>query len=177
VKLPVINRPNQMFSVDPGFTSSTEPFDFHLTAGSKVLDVGGTPTDVDMKGYTKDADGRDRVSGLGPDLGAYELPQGTVVKPKFIRGLCRHPGSDIVTASIDIGDPVYLLRWKFIGAYPEPGCLKGCDANDDGAVDINDAVYLLGYLFQGKAAPKPPFPTIGEDPTNDQVTCVEGQVQ
>ncbi len=75
---------------------------------------------------------------------------------------------------LDLGDPIYLLRWRFGGLYPEPGCVKACDMNDDGQVDVTDAVYCLEYLFAGGPAIMPPYPDKGPDPTDDQLTCATG---
>ncbi|MGH2628688.1 MAG: hypothetical protein ACRDHY_18785, partial [Anaerolineales bacterium] len=87
------------------------------------------------------------------------------------------PQANLDGARLDIGDPIYLLRWNFGGLYPEPGCLKSCDANDDGKLEVADAVYILSYLFTAnRPAPKDPFSTLDIDPTPDALTCVTGKV-
>jgi hypothetical protein len=45
------------------------------------------------------------------------------------------------------------------------------DTDDTGALDVTDAVYLLRHLFQGTAAPAPPYPEAGIDPTADGLDC------
>jgi hypothetical protein len=56
--------------------------------------------------------------------------------------------------SIDIGDPVFIIRAVMFGAWP-PSCdICKADANGDCSVDISDAVYLLAYIFQGGTGPK-----------------------
>ena len=90
--------------------------------------------------------------------------------PIFIRGP-QCDGSD----ALDLGDPIYLLRWKFGGSYPEPSCLKACDMNDDGDIDQSDAIYALQYLFVGGAPFPAPYPEEGTDPTVDELSCVSGE--
>jgi predicted outer membrane repeat protein len=180
---PVITGTN-MWKDDPGFVNPSDPWDLHLTASSTgALDRGAvTTTDADLKpilidANAKDMDGNARSSGLLPDLGAYELPQAPVVKPKFIRGLCRAPSVAVDSGTPNIGDVLYLLRWKIGAVYAEPGCIAACDVNDDNKVDITDATALLGYLFLGQTAPKAPFGATapGEDPTPSvDMTCVKG---
>ena len=54
--------------------------------------------------------------------------------------------------------------------------MKAADVTDDSAVDISDSVYLLNFLFLGGSPPPPPFPTPGEDPTPDDLTCGTGTI-
>lgn len=68
----------------------------------------------------------------------------------------------------DLSDAIRTLNYLFRGGL-DVSCLDAADANDDGAVDISDAVYTLGYLFAGTAAPPPPFPDCGVDPTEDDL--------
>ena len=87
-------------------------------------------------------------------------------RPEFVRG------ADCDGApALDIGDPVYLLRFQFGGFYPAPRCMSACDANDDGMLDLSDAVYKLNYLFQGGDPFPAPYPTRGEDRTSDDLGC------
>lgn len=88
----------------------------------------------------------------------------TVNGPIFIRGDVNADGN------VDIGDPVAVLGYLF-GGSPAPPCLDAGDVNDDGTVNVADAVYDLTYLFSMGAAPLPPFPTPGPDPTLDAVGC------
>jgi hypothetical protein len=55
-----------LHTADPGFVS---PTDFHLTAGSPLVDVG----DPSIPVLASDRDGLPRVIGGGEDIGAYEL--------------------------------------------------------------------------------------------------------
>ena len=68
--------------------------------------------------------------------------------------------------SLDISDPVRTLEALFVDGV-RPLCLKSHDSNDDGVVDLSDAVFSLFFLFQGGAAPGTPFPSCGEDPSED----------
>lgn len=100
-------------------------------------------------------------------LQAWVLPE---PGPEFVRGT-ECDGSP----SLDLGDPIYILRWRFGAFYPEPGCVKACDTNDDGSVDLSDAVYALNFIFQGGPAFNPPYPEKGTDLTPDDLTCVSGE--
>jgi hypothetical protein len=73
---------------------------------------------------------------------------------------------------VDLSDALFTLGWLF-GDGPAPACEKAADANDDGRVDISDPMRLLGYLFLGGPSPPAPFPTAGEDPTEDGLSCGE----
>ena len=68
--------------------------------------------------------------------------------------------------ALDIGDPIYMLRYTFAGA-DKPACEAACDADDDGKVALDDALLALNYLFQNGPPPAPPFPEAGEDPSED----------
>lgn len=72
--------------------------------------------------------------------------------------------------AIDIGDAISVLNYIFASA-EAPKCLKAADTNDDGAIDIGDPISLLNYIFASGESPKPPFPSPGEDPTPDELTC------
>lgn len=90
--------------------------------------------------------------------------------PEFIRGTdC--DGRE----SLDIGDPIHVLRWQFSG-YEAPGCVKSCDMDDSGVIDLNDGLYGLRFLFLGQSPFAPPFPASGIDETEDDLSCDSGDI-
>ena len=84
---------------------------------------------------------------------------------RFVRG-----ADCDATPTLNISDPIRLLRWTFLGS-TAPDCTKACDLNDDGQVDASDAVFALRYLFLHGTPPPPPFPQEEEDPTEDDLVC------
>jgi predicted outer membrane repeat protein len=178
VDIPILGG-DGMLNEDPLFVKPTQnPPDLHLQLASPVVDSGGGE-DAEMKLIVTDFEGNPRVPAVDPlDMGAYEYDKDPEVKLKFVRGVCRHPQlTGWSYGGITIADPIYLLRWRFAGFFPEPGCLKACDADDSGAVDLADAVYLLDYLFKGGPAPMAPFPEIGFDVLADELSCTTGIVE
>lgn len=61
-----------------------------------------------------------------------------------------------------------MLSYLFLGG-TAPACADAADTDDTGAIEITDAIYLLSYLFRGSAAPTPPYPERGRDPTSDRL--------
>lgn len=72
----------------------------------------------------------------------------------------------------DISDPVKTLRYLF-NENLELKCLDAIDSNDDGRLDISDPIYSFSYLFLNGQQPPEPFPSLGIDPTNDNLDCKE----
>ena len=85
---------------------------------------------------------------------------------RFIRGDANYDGK------INISDPVSILNALFVNN-SQFICWDAADANDDGSANITDAIYILKFLFQGGPPPLAPFPTIGDDPTPDNLFCGE----
>jgi predicted outer membrane repeat protein len=166
-----------MINEDPLFVKPTQdPPDLHLQLASAAIDAGGG-TDAEMKSIVADFDGNPRVATAEEplDMGAYEFNKNPVVKQKFVRGVCRHPQvKGWSYGGITIADAIYLLRWRFAGYYPEPGCVKACDADDSGSIDLADATYILAYLFLDGPVPKAPFPELGFDVLGDDLPCATG---
>jgi hypothetical protein len=54
---------------------------------------------------------------------------------------------------------------------PMSNCRDATDANDDGTFEITDSVYLLSYFLLGGSPPPHPFPSAGDDPTEDGLDC------
>lgn len=97
------------------------------------------------------------------------------VEPFSLRLLPQPPGSFLRgdsdgSGSLDISDAVSTIHYLFLDA-SEPDCLDAVDANDDGRVDIADPIFELDFLFRGGSSPPPPFPGVGPDPTEDELTC------
>ncbi|MGE4620501.1 MAG: hypothetical protein AAEJ04_11900, partial [Planctomycetota bacterium] len=139
------------------------PFDgfpFNYDTMTQVLGFLGVNPDVDLDGDTvPDAFSVDFVLTFVSCQIIYPA-----TSPLFQRG-------DInLDAAMDLGDPVTLLGYLFIGG-AEPGCLDGCDTNDDSSIDIGDAVLILSHLFTGGSPPVAPFETCGPDPTDDALGC------
>ena len=87
-----------------------------------------------------------------------------LVGGSFMRGYV-DGGGDIA-----INDAILILSILFADGGMPP-CSDRADVNDDGTVNIADAINLLGYLFGGGESPPPPFPVVGEDPTDDALVC------
>ena len=85
---------------------------------------------------------------------------------RFIRGDANQSGD------VDMSDAIRILGWRF-RSEPAPDCLDAADANDDGNADLSDTVYLLSGLFRGAPPPTAPFPECGEDPTDDDLDCLD----
>jgi len=86
---------------------------------------------------------------------------------RFIRG--DSDGDGLFT----LGDGIQILERMFTNR-PAFGsaCDKAGDTDDDGVFTLADAIRLFNFLFAGGAAPAPPYPACGEDPTGDPLTCV-----
>ena len=85
---------------------------------------------------------------------------------RFVRGDANQSGE------VDMSDAIRILGWRF-RSEPAPDCLDAADVNDDGGVDLSDTVYVLSRLFRGGAPPAAPFPECGEDPTDDDLGCLD----
>ncbi len=70
-----------------------------------------------------------------------------------------------------ISDAVNVFRYLFLADSAVDSCEDAADVDDDGAITITDGIYLLNYLFQRGVQPPPPFPTCGEDSTEDALGC------
>jgi parallel beta-helix repeat protein len=136
-----------------------EPPDYRLQDGSPCIDA------APLEGAPRtDYLGIERPCGLLPDIGAYEFCSGAA----FLRG-----NADGATPALDLSDGIFVLNWLFLGGR-EPPCLDAADSNDDGRIEIADAVRVFTFLFLGGVAPEAPGPTAcGQDPTRDELGCVE----
>ena len=117
------------------------------------------------------------VNGVGipPTENLLSTPAGVAVPPLLEAGLIsvgtslflRGDGNGDLT--VDVADAVFILAYLFSSG---PGdCLDAMDVNDDGSNNIADAISALNFLFAGGAAPPPPYPTPGSDPTADSLDC------
>jgi hypothetical protein len=105
------------------------------------------------------APGSPCILGGGAYMGA--LPPAAEI---FVRGDAN------ADRRIDLSDAIFTLMYLFAGRTDIP-CFDALDENDDGSITIADPIYLLAYLYASGAAPPPPFPALGEDPTEDPMTC------
>jgi hypothetical protein len=69
---------------------------------------------------------------------------------------------------VDLSDAIGILGYLFLGG-TVPRCMDAVDVDDSGGVNLADAISLLSYLFLGGAPPTVPFPSLGLDPTDDQL--------
>lgn len=71
--------------------------------------------------------------------------------------------------AVDISDPLATLLYLFGGR--ALSCLDAADHDDDGVVSVTDAIGTLEFLFRDGPVPRPPYPSLGFDPTADALTC------
>jgi hypothetical protein len=149
----------------------------------EALDLRGVKPQVFARGLSKNtgdlnADGCgdfafSEVPLTNPTQGGEDAPisEGAVY---VVFGLSRTTsfvrGDSDLSGELSITDPVLTLGYLFLGL-GELGCEDAADSDDSGRLELTDAVYVLGYLFLGTAAPPPPFPEAGEDPTEDGLSC------
>jgi hypothetical protein len=126
---------------------------FRIHVGERAQSVGAT----DFNG-----DGFDDVVVRGATF--VHVVFGSGAAPPFIRGDSDRSGD------LNIADAITILNHLFLGA-GDLKCRDAADADDDGRLEITDPVYLLGHLFLGTVEPPSPFPTAGEDPTQDTLDC------
>jgi hypothetical protein len=69
----------------------------------------------------------------------------------------------------DIADGVRIVDHLFHAQ--EMGCLEAGDCNDDGRLSLGDALYCFDYQLREGPVYPPPFPTCGEDGSDDTLTC------
>ena len=84
----------------------------------------------------------------------------------FVRGDADQGGSLTVT------DAVVILRSQFKEPFPTLDlCADAFDADDSGTLEVTDGLFLLTYLFRRGDILPPPFPSCGEDPSADELSC------
>jgi len=86
----------------------------------------------------------------------------------------RFPWFSVAASTWDsaLGNSIYELLYLFSGG-DAPACEKSADFNDDGEFDLSDPLATFNFLFQGAAAPPPPFGECGTDATDDTLSCIE----
>ncbi len=89
-------------------------------------------------------------------------------KKMFIRGDSDDNGF------VDRNDANFTLQYLFEDSTLRLACPDAADANDDGRVDISDPIMTFGHLFQGLQTLAQPHLFPGLDPTDDRLTCREG---
>jgi hypothetical protein len=104
-------------------------------------------------------DARSGLVGSASTTITYEPPPAP-----FIRGDADGDGGFSVSDAVTV--LLHLFRGRIVL------CEDAADADDSGAVALRDALYILNSLFRGGAVPPPPFPELGEDPSEDALGCV-----
>ena len=117
------------------------------------------------------------VSVHNSDIDSSDLSFSAILVPSFLdaEDLCDtsgeprfRRGDSVPDGVLDLSDAVRVLLVLFAGG-EALDCPDAADFDDDGQLQITDPVALLGYLFQGAAAPMPPAPGCGVDPTEDEL--------
>lgn len=135
------------------------PFDgfpFNYDTMTEVLGFLGVDPDVDL-------DGDGIIDAFSVDF-VLSFVSCQIIYPVTESSFQR--GDINLDGALDLGDPIALLGYLFIGG-ATPGCLDSADTNDDGAIDLGDPILVLGHLFTGGASPADPFEECGTDPTTD----------
>ncbi|MCA8959002.1 MAG: hypothetical protein KDC38_00755 [Planctomycetes bacterium] len=103
---------------------------------------------------------RNTTIGFEIQTNAFIVPD---EKP-FMRGDCDRDGV------IDLSDAITSLAMLFSSSgYPD--CADAFDFDDSGTLTLGDPIQVLSFLFQGGAAPAPPFPDCGVDTSGDALRC------
>jgi hypothetical protein len=85
-----------------------------------------------------------------------------IVSVPFLRGDADSSGI------LELSDPVYNLRFQFLGDVT-PTCFDALDDNNSGEIDINDPIFSLAFQFLGGASlARPGHIECGMDPPEDE---------
>ncbi|MCZ6792712.1 MAG: hypothetical protein O7J95_03760, partial [Planctomycetota bacterium] len=148
----------------------------HIIAGEDVAPVAKLASDRTLVVVARDLpDGGRRYSVvdlqsgeettlLDDDVRATVVAAIATPLELFVRGDANGDGR------VDVSDPVSTLGYLFLGS-SEIRCLDAADANDDGELAISDPIRTLQLLFLGGPRLPAPYPTRGEDPTEDALDC------
>ena len=159
---------NHCLTYQPGYTGASSGWPTAMIkagvnlSGYIVPAAGGDPMTCDLRWMF----GSDEWPTVDrgwfiDDVCVYAAPTGAGLF--FIRGDINNDGH------VDISDIVYLINYIFRGGPPPPAPCDRADVNDDGLVDISDSVYLVNFVYQGGPQPPWPYPTVGIDPTPDNL--------
>ena len=110
-------------------------------------------------------DAQDILRGVSRDVNGNAIPDECEDEPplefvSFIRGDANRDGR------VDVSDAITTVDFVFQGI-GVLRCPDATDANDDGSIDLADPIYSVNYFFINGPAPRPPFPSAGDDPTID----------
>jgi hypothetical protein len=112
-----------------------------------------------------------RVAADGDVVLALEL-QGNVVTLRYDETLPHFLRADAnADAQVNLADVIAGLSYLFAGG-PAPDCLASADVDDSGRIEITDSIFLLRALFLGIGTVPAPYPSCGEDPTPDDLSCL-----
>jgi hypothetical protein len=95
----------------------------------------------------------------GPVLVSLLGTAGDVEAVDFLRGDVNSDGRVTLADAFSVG------AFLFLGAPME--CTNAGDVDDSGTLLLTDEVKIFRYLFGDGSAPMPPFPHIGQDPTEN----------
>ena len=130
-----------------------------------VFDASKLETDESAGRYKDGAPGVSKL--VEPTPGTPNMEPAKLSAPNessFLRGDANSDGR------VNITDMTLILRVLFQAAVG-PSCVDRMDANDDGAVNLSDALHLGQALYQNGPTIPAPFPSIGNDPTPDGLSC------
>lgn len=82
---------------------------------------------------------------------------------RFLRGDANGDGR------LSLSDVLAILHHIHKGK-PLP-CVDAGDVDDSGSINATDFGYLLGTIFWRHSPPPPPYPSVGSDPTPDDLDC------
>lgn len=154
-------------TVLPAGTIRTLKFKFDVTTPATGSETVTLEYQEDLQGPGQPVKNTVSFAGATRPVDTFESCSFTVTsdavddKEIFVRGDVDHGGR------VNITDAINTVLFAFDGkAIP---CHDAADANDDGMVDQSDVVFTLSYLFvpESSSVFPVPFPSAGEDPTDD----------
>jgi hypothetical protein len=158
---PQIARSGELVSLaGVNFQSTTEVL-FGAAESPRVLFDGPGALRAEVPALTP---GPYALSARNPDGRTSAALDFTVREPPFfVRGDAT--GDD----GVDLSDAVRVLLHLYAGASLE--CPDTADFDDNELLNLSDPIAILNYLFRDGAAPRPPFPDPGLDPSGTALGC------
>jgi hypothetical protein len=160
----LFDRPTAVMLTGSGFTTDE---DTRLFVGGveiterRVLDGGRIEATIPPSAALGAADVR-----VETQHGSFVLGDGFF----FLDPLAFIRSDSNLDLALNLTDALVTLNALFLGDGVLP-CPDAADANDDGLLDVSDPVYGLNHLFLGGRLPPAPFPSLGRDPSADDLGC------